>query len=500
MDIRTYRARSLQDAIELVRQDLGPDASVLHTREVKSGALGWVGRGRQIEVTASSAIAAPSRFSEGSHQSKLAISSVASVATNADIPSHEHSPSMPNEHVFEPSAPVDAETPQRGYEVANHPPAPSAPADQSPRMDAMYSRDRGREQLAIPSLFCPEPEFTESPTNPRQAEPTDVSDDARDADGIDAEPPRPILFGTSVARLRLPPAERKAAQCPQGAESDAADAADADPASVGSNEQWTMLRREFCDSLRRANLRADIADELIDRLEQNEAEDLDFAEGRLLLSDMVEAELHVAGGLSMSFDRPRVVALVGPTGVGKTTTIAKLAANFRLREGRSVGLIAVDTYRIAAVDQLQTYADIIDVPLKVGATLREMRAAIDSMAEMDLILLDTAGRSPKDTVKIRELGALLTEARADDVHLVLSCTADERHLADATSCFQGAGVSSLILTKLDEVAGLGGVFPILRASQFPLSYLTDGQDVPEDIQIASARRVADSIVGLTRAA
>lgn len=163
-------------------------------------------------------------------------------------------------------------------------------------------------------------------------------------------------------------------------------------------------------------------------------------------------------------------------------------------------MIAVDTYRIAAVDQLQTYADIIDVPLKVGATLREMRAAIDSMAEMDLILLDTAGRSPKDTVKIRELGVLLTEARADDVHLVLSCTADERHLADATSCFQGAGVSSLILTKLDEVAGLGGVFPILRESQFPLSYLTDGQDVPEDIQIASARRVADSIVGLTRAA
>ena len=113
------------------------------------------------------------------------------------------------------------------------------------------------------------------------------------------------------------------------------------------------------------------------------------------------------------------MALVGPTGVGKTTTIAKLAANYRLKEKRRVGLITVDTYRIAAVEQLRTYADIIDLPMQVVSTPREMREAVGRMDNLDLILLDTAGRSPKDEVRIQELRAFLTEADADEVHLVL---------------------------------------------------------------------------------
>ena len=111
----------------------------------------------------------------------------------------------------------------------------------------------------------------------------------------------------------------------------------------------------------------------------------------------------------------RVVALVGPTGVGKTTTIAKLAANYRLREKRRVGLITVDTYRVAAVEQLRTYADIIDLPMEVVATPREMREAVARMNHLDLVLMDTAGRSPRDEVRIQELKSMLTEAEPDEV-------------------------------------------------------------------------------------
>ena len=133
------------------------------------------------------------------------------------------------------------------------------------------------------------------------------------------------------------------------------------------------------------------------------------------IARMIEAEIHVAGPIAVTPGQRRLVALVGPTGVGKTTTIAKLAANYRLREKRNVGLITVDTYRIAAVEQLRTYADIIDLPMQVVSTPREMREAVRRMDDLDLILLDTAGRSPKDEVKIQELRSFLTEAGADEV-------------------------------------------------------------------------------------
>ena len=119
----------------------------------------------------------------------------------------------------------------------------------------------------------------------------------------------------------------------------------------------------------------------------------------------------------------RIVALVGPTGVGKTTTVAKLAANLKLTQGARVGLITVDTYRIAAVEQLKTYAEIIDLPLAVVNDPAEMPRALDELGSVDVVFIDTAGRSPRDEVKIRELSEFLQQARPDEVHLVLSAVA-----------------------------------------------------------------------------
>ena len=150
-----------------------------------------------------------------------------------------------------------------------------------------------------------------------------------------------------------------------------------------------------------------------------------------------------------------MVALVGPTGVGKTTTIAKLAANYRLREKRRVGLITVDTYRVAAVEQLRTYADIIDLPMEVVATPREMREAVARMNHLDLVLMDTAGRSPRDEVKIQELKSMLAEAEPDEVHLVLSSTAGAKSLISTAERFADVGTTALLLTKLDEAHSLG---------------------------------------------
>ncbi len=132
--------------------------------------------------------------------------------------------------------------------------------------------------------------------------------------------------------------------------------------------------------------------------------------------------------------------------------------------------------------------------MHVVSSPKEMRQTVEAMSHLDLILLDTAGRSPKDDVRIRELKAFLTEARADEVHLVLSSVAAAKTLEQTARRFAGVGATSLILTKLDEANGLGNLLPLMRTSGLPLSYLTDGQNVPDDIQTAEASRLARLIL------
>ena len=214
------------------------------------------------------------------------------------------------------------------------------------------------------------------------------------------------------------------------------------------------------------------------------------------IARMIEDEIQVTGPIQVTQQSPRLVALVGPTGVGKTTTIAKLAANYRLREKTRVGLITVDTYRIAAVEQLRTYADIIALPMEVVSTPRQMREAVARLADLDLVLMDTAGRSPQDEVKIQELKSMLAEAQADEVHLVLSSVNSANSLKKTAELFADVGTTALVLTKLDEATGLGNLLPLVRSCQLPLSYLTNGQNVPDDIEPADRRKLARIVLGM----
>lgn len=192
---------------------------------------------------------------------------------------------------------------------------------------------------------------------------------------------------------------------------------------------------------------------------------------------------------------PTVIALVGPTGVGKTTTVAKLAANFALRERKRVGLITVDTYRIAAVEQLKTYAQIIGVPLEIVASPDQLRAAVGRMADRDVVLLDTAGRSQRDVIKIKELKSFFAAVRPHEVHLVLSGTSSEKVLTEAIERFGEIGVDRMIFTKLDEAIGFGVLLTCLDKAKAKLSYVTTGQDVPDDIEVGEGEKLASWILG-----
>jgi flagellar biosynthesis protein FlhF len=230
-----------------------------------------------------------------------------------------------------------------------------------------------------------------------------------------------------------------------------------------------------------------------DALEPDEAHREDAL--REALREAIEEVLPIAPPIAVLPGVRRVVALVGPTGVGKTTTVAKLAANVKLVQGLRVGLVTVDTYRIAAIEQLRTYAEIIDLPLAVANRPEEMPEAIAALGEVDLVLIDTAGRSPRDEVKIRELADFLAAAHPDEVHLVLSAVATERSLRAAVERFAAVRADRLILTKLDEADGLGGPLAVLGNAGLPVSYLTTGQGVPDDIEPASRPRLARLILG-----
>jgi flagellar biosynthesis protein FlhF len=256
------------------------------------------------------------------------------------------------------------------------------------------------------------------------------------------------------------------------------------------------LFRVFTDLIE-ADVEENLARELVDRL-RRELDATDLLDPILVktrAARLLEAEVRVTGPIRTEPGRRRLIALVGPTGVGKTTTIAKLAANYRLREKKRVGLITVDTYRIAAVEQLRTYADIIDLPMEVVATPRQMREAALRLADLDVVLMDTAGRSPRDEIKIQELRALLAEAEPDEVHLVLSATASPRQLVNMAHQFSEAGTTAVLLTKLDEATGVGHVLTLVRDCRLPVSYLTDGQNVPDDIQVAEPGAIARMLLG-----
>lgn len=257
---------------------------------------------------------------------------------------------------------------------------------------------------------------------------------------------------------------------------------------------------EFFDlyaDLINAELDESLARDLVYRLRQQAgAEAAENPErSRQLLTGMVESELHCSGPIRVLPQKKKVVALVGPTGVGKTTTIAKLAANFRLRDGIKMGLVTVDTYRIAAVEQLRTYAEIIDLPMQIVTSPQEMQRAMEAFSGMDLVLIDTAGRSPRDELKIQELKQLLEAARVDEVHLVLSLTSGLKSLQSIVRNFAAADISSLILTKLDEADSLGSILSLNREVNLPVSYLTTGQNVPDDIEPAAHDRLARLILG-----
>lgn len=197
---------------------------------------------------------------------------------------------------------------------------------------------------------------------------------------------------------------------------------------------------------------------------------------------------------NLDFKKPKMVAFVGPTGVGKTTTLAKIAARYSLIQKKRVALFTLDTYRVAATEQLKIYGKILKTPVIVLDNKKDFLNKLVQFEDYDYILIDTAGRSHRDSFHIKRLKEILKGEI--DIHLTISATTKNKDLDDIISRFSIMPYTSLLFTKLDESSTFGNILTKAIETGKPLSYFTTGQKVPEDIEMASVDKIADIILGL----
>ncbi|MGC7870299.1 flagellar biosynthesis protein FlhF [Desulfosporosinus sp. SYSU MS00001] len=264
----------------------------------------------------------------------------------------------------------------------------------------------------------------------------------------------------------------------------------------GEKKVWPSVLQKWADRLQNRGVSEALIKRLIGDVQQILPEDQ--WENDSQVYTRIEAEMRqicgATGPIQADREKPQVVALIGPTGVGKTTTIGKLAAGFSIVDKRNVALITADTYRVAAVEQIKTFGEIIGVPVDVVMTPSELQVAMNRHKDKDLIFVDTAGRSPHHDLHMSELRAFLKKANPDYTMLVMSATTQ---LADQLKIYQRFKDLSthFIFTKLDETESPGMILNFLDQSKLPTAYLTNGQNVPDDIVAANSNRLVRFVFG-----
>ena len=492
--IRTFRAATAEDALAQMRRELGVDAVVVEVKQVSAGGLfGWFSSRQTFEVTASRP-ANPQRSAKPTAQVRQSgpttQGTIAAAAAKVSTPAEINQPTNPqNEVVLKPTMPTRSKLDG----LAPPPPLLTEPTFQVDRVEQGSPAqnpntphfETPRQLIADIVRSLPAAEsgsvayrVTETVDRPRRSP-------ANNSAQVSKSPTTPE--STPTIEQRLDALAQMIAELGQRSQ----------PQSFGDIPQHlfphylTLIESDVDEA---------IARELIQQLKRHSpaaksTEEEQASKTTALLTALLEQRIPCDREIVPATGRRQIAMVVGPTGVGKTTTLAKLAGRFGVEEGCRIGLITVDTYRVAAVEQLKTYAEIIDLPMRIVGNPAEMQEALDAFAKCDLVLIDTAGRSPHDDRKLAELKQLVDAACPDHIYLVLSLASGANVLRTAAERFAAIQPTSLIFTKLDEATGCGGLLSASRDIGLPVSYFTTGQEVPRDIEPANPCRAARLIVG-----
>jgi flagellar biosynthesis protein FlhF len=212
------------------------------------------------------------------------------------------------------------------------------------------------------------------------------------------------------------------------------------------------------------------------------------------LHRLCQEQVEVSGPLLNAETDYKVAMFVGPSGVGKTTAIVKLVAHYRLQENRSVALITLDTCRLAAIEHLRIYAKVLGVPLETAQTTTEVLEGIRRHRQANLIMIDTPGFGPHEAAQLMNLGGLKDSYGSIETHLVLSASTRMQDLRRTMARYEACHPSRLLFTKLDETEEYGNLLELAYQTSLPLSYWSNGQRVPEDIELADSARLADLLL------
>ncbi|MCP3772816.1 flagellar biosynthesis protein FlhF [Paenibacillus sp. MZ04-78.2] len=426
MRVKRYVVDSMPDALQKIRTDLGKDAVIINTKEIRSGGFLGMFSKKKIEVIAATDSAA------GSGQTASGKSATATLAK---------------------------------------PVAPAANAFVgSPAAAAAYGMQRDREREAQPALSFPEVPDVLPPSPPPQAgpvgaQPVSVSGKAKEDTLLEEiKQMKEMMQKLSLQRM------------PEEAQ---------DPVLM-------ELERRLLDQ----EIDSQFIRELLAKVsEEAETEGVPVTEQFAIgsLRTQLHTLLQPQGGKGIASDT-RIAHFVGPTGVGKTTTIAKLAAEQVLKHRRKVGFITSDTYRIAAVEQLKTYATILNVPLEVVFSPLDLNKAFENLKDCDLIFMDTAGRNFRNEMYVSELNALLQSGGKSETFLVLSLTTKYKDMKAITYNFSKFKLDKVLFTKKDETDSYGAVVNLIRDFGLQTSYIANGQSVPDDIEELNERQLIDWIL------
>ncbi|WP_305047166.1 flagellar biosynthesis protein FlhF [Geoalkalibacter sp.] len=437
MLVKVFESEDMASALKKVKEALGPDALILSTRTIRKGGLGVLGK-PILEVTAAIESTTPAAAGRAT-EPRRAPSAVAARRARGDAAGED----LSYEEIWAERRP--------------DPPARLAPPATPVRERTEFDSLRGEidELKSLVQNFISEARTATPPSAPLPAtapplpcvappEPPSVAPRRRAASAAPGEPRLDPL----IALLRARGINEEAA------ETIARFAAQR--AGAGQLQNPEVMRALFSD----------------------------------VIGDLIQVSRPARRGQGQ-----RRLALIGPTGVGKTTTIAKLAAEHLLSGGKGVALVTIDTFRIAAVEQLKVYGEIMKLPVEVVVSPKQMRGVLNRHNDKDLILIDTAGRSPRDDLSLQGLSEILTPELRTENHLVLSAATRDEDLCDAVARFGRVPLHNLIFTKIDECAALGVLLNVHLRHNFPLAYLTNGQRVPEDILVADAKKIAQLIMG-----